>query len=185
MPSLLDCKLADIDAFGLVPLRTLSLEHGLDADLGEADVRAQLRTTWCALRYHFWRAQSELASPPIDLPSDTLPTRGGVLASSAPRSRNPSSPPLPLQKTATATDDLFPPFVPEAQEDAWMQPKRTTPWLMARSLYVVFEEASNFPDESNFRALDRLDTMAEEGLTTPPRLARWLLPLFGCAELRR
>ena len=150
MPSLLDCKLADIDAFGLVPLRTLSLEHGLDADLGEADLRAQLRTTWRALRYHFRRAQSELSSPPPDLPSDAIPTGGGVLGSSAPRSRRPPSPLLPLRKTATATDDMFPLFVPEAQEDAWTQPKCMMPRLMARSFSVAFEEGSNFPDESDF-----------------------------------
>ena len=137
VPSLLDCKLTDIDAFGLVPLRTLSLEHGLDADLGEADLRAQLRTMWRAVWYHFRRAQSELASPPTDLPSDALPTKGGVPGSSAPRSRSPSSPPLPLQKTATATADLFPPFVPEAQEDAWTQLRCTTPRSMARPLYAA------------------------------------------------
>ena len=179
MPSLLDCKLADIDAFGLVPLRTLSLEHGLEADLGEAALRAQLRTTWRALRYHFRRAQSELSSPPPDLPSDAIPTGGGVPGSSAPRSRSPPSFPLPLRKTATATEDLFPPFVPEAQEDAWTQPQRTTPRSTARSLYADFEEASNFPDESDFRALDRLDTMVEEGLTTPRDLRAGYSPSLG------
>ena len=179
MPSLLDCKLADIDAFGLVPLRTLSLEHGLDADLGEADLRAQLRTTWRALRYHFRRAQSELSSPPPALPSDALPAGGGVPDSSAPGSRSPPPPPLPLRKTAMATEDLFPSLTLEAQEAAWTQPKRTTPRSTARSLYAAFEEASTFPDESDFRALDRLDTMAEEGLTTPRDLRDGYSPSLG------
>lgn len=71
VPSLLDCKLIYIDMFGLVPFAPL-----VEADpfapftLGEADLHAQLRATWHALRYHFRRAQSELPSPPIGLSSD-------------------------------------------------------------------------------------------------------------------
>lgn len=75
--------------------------------------------------------------------------------------------------------DLFPPLVAEAPEDGWVQPKRTTPRSMARSLYVAFEEASNLRDESDVRALDHLDTMAEEDLTTPQDLCIGHSPSFG------
>ena len=76
-------------------------------------------------------------------------------------------------------EDLFPSFTPEAQEAAWTQPQRTAPRSTARSLYAAFEEASTFPDESDFRALDRLDTMAEEGLTTPRDLRDGYSPSLG------